>query len=106
MEYRLELHSHTSVVTPTSTLDPRELVAHGEDFGLDAVCVTDVLNAEELLRDDAFRRKSRQEIVAWVSTGYRAAREVAGTTSILFGIEHRPAGWEHDLLLVGLPPER
>lgn len=89
---RIDLHTHTAIVSGCSHIQPQDMVAAAIQAGLDGICVTDhVFEARALLHDP-----SRPY------AGYRAVRRIAQDDGLLVlpGIEFTFE--EGDFLVYGL----
>lgn len=76
---RIDLHTHTTIVSDCSSIEPEEMVAAALAAKLDAICVTDHVFYGAALRRDPARPYA----------GFRAVRERARDTALIVlpGIE-------------------
>ena len=89
---RIDLHTHTAVVSDCSHIQPPEMVAAAVEAGLDGLCVTDHVFHGLTLRQDP----------SWPYAGYCAVCRAAGESGlvVLAGIEF--SFTEGDFLVYGL----
>lgn len=89
---RVDLHTHTAIVSDCSRIQPAELVATASATGLDGLCIT----------DHVFHGLTLRHNPAWPFAGYRAVRQAAEGRGlvVLPGIEFTFS--EGDFLVYGL----
>ena len=97
--YRIELHAHTSPVSPCSDMKPRELVRVYREAGADALVITN--HFFRALFPDGM---SRDRVIEYYLADYRAAREEGERLGlrVLLGAELRFPENDNDYLLYGI----
>ncbi len=100
---KIEMHAHTSEVSPCGHVDARTMVKAYAGIGYDALVVTDHFN-ESILQD--FRGTSKDKINSYLR-GYRIAKEAGEEfgLKILLGVEVCLSDGLEDFLIYGIDEE-
>ncbi len=100
-DYRIELHMHTSEVSPCGQVSAREGVGLYKKFGYDGVVITDHFTCPII---ESFQIKSWKKIIDRWLKGYRAALEEGDKLGlkVLLGMEFTFKGTNNDILVYGL----
>lgn len=96
--YKVELHAHTSPVSPCSEVSPKQLVECYKNKGYDAVVITNHLIAELLTSEDL------EQHLSYYLKDYQEAKsegEKLGL-NVLLGLEIRFPENENDYLVYGI----
>ena len=97
--YRIELHAHTSPVSPCSAMTPIDLVRTYKRAGADALVITN-----HFIKTVFREGMSREEAIAYYLADYRAAREEGERLGVrvLLGAEIRFPENLNDYLVYGI----
>ncbi len=97
--YRIELHAHTSPVSPCSDISPEELVRVYREAGADMLVITN-----HFFRDLFPEGMTRREVIAYYLSDYRAARREGERIGlpVLLGAEVRFSDSCNDYLAYGV----
>lgn len=103
-KYRIEMHAHSSPVSPCSEATPQEVVRIYKNLGYDAVCITNHLFKDLFDNAAIYQNMTKEEkIDRYLEDFYEAKKEgeKLGITVIL-GAELRFVGNFNDYLIYGI----
>ena len=107
MQFKTELHCHSSIVSYCGHITPKEIVERYVAHGYTSLVLTDHINSATFLPKKYSGGEDWQERVDFFLSGYEALhREAAGKLNVLLGAEVRVD--EHsstDILLYGVTEE-
>lgn len=97
---RIEMHAHTSEVSPCAKVPAATVVQEHAKAGIDAIVITDHFNDYVL---EGFPGNARQRVKSYLE-GYERAREEGEKLgiSVFLGVESRLFGGPEDFLLYGV----
>lgn len=100
---KLEMHMHTSEVSPCAKRKALEGIRDYKEVGYDGVVITDHFNDYVL---ESFTGNDRERVGRYLE-GYYRAQEAGATLElkVLFGIETCLKGSQDDFLIYGVTPE-
>ena len=102
MQYKTELHAHSTTVSPCASVTPEELVARYTESGYASLVLTE--HYCDYVIDPA--GETWEEKIEHYLSGYRALKRAAeGRLHILLGCELRFLGSKNDYLVLGMDEE-